>query len=717
MFCKNCGKEIKGTEKFCPACGCPVVPQATEKAAGISEQPDAEKNVKGPKIPEKQKKSHRKVICAVLIVSLIAGGVGIGVKKFGGAEAVSKNEVQSETKGEADQSAREEKTGFDKKEYKDLPFSRKQVKELEKIYNQAYEDELKSIDPCVAYYIEHHDEYADIKEMVNALSGTTEVLYEAVNELDPNLKKVIAMDAGAKFGNSFTTSYLVQKGVGVMLSDSELGREIRALGEILALTGLELLFEYGDREAEKEIMKSDYMVPVTVTEEYAVVRSYGNIDSMLKKLDMTSKYTILGQVLEELNTENDQAFKELPAISEDSEEMFQRCKMQETLKGRRAALEKRKSDLQDEVEKGKKELLKTIGVEEADGDVQYQHVFSIIDKEGKVYSSFLVPYAFDKQSSTYKISMGLSDEGMCSVSVVDGNIQTSYTVMDKEGTVLFQSSEQDKKDGAFYDDITPCGNFLRETNQKSFENGEQQVFELVKPDGTSKEVLSGKMSRMKSTGDGNYYDYNINQGPTGALDMTTGELLTNKEYEAAAGKMSKQIGERLSTWVDNEYRVNDDYVFRKDEKMIYDNTGKAVKDLSAGEGVYDIVYGNEKYWIATKSGFYYVLDKDFKNILEPVNLPRRRATKGTAYGVIVEGYDEATPGDSTSGETYRVYLYDEKGEKTAFPREIPGDIESKGFLAWEENLFQGTVSGAFNLHTKEPVLISMPEKPIHLTIK
>ena len=34
MFCKNCGKEIKDTEKFCPNCGEPVVSEknkASEK--------------------------------------------------------------------------------------------------------------------------------------------------------------------------------------------------------------------------------------------------------------------------------------------------------------------------------------------------------------------------------------------------------------------------------------------------------------------------------------------------------------------------------------------------------------------------------------------------------------------------------------------------------------------------------------------------------------
>lgn len=612
MFCKKCGKEIKGTEKFCPACGCPVAPQAAGKVAGISEQPAAEKNVKVPKTPKKQKKSHRKVICAVLIVSLVAGGVGIGVKKFGGAEAVSNNEVQS---------AREGETGFDKKAYKDQPFSRKQVKELEKIYNQAYEDELKSIEPCVAYYIEHHDEYADIKEMVNTLSGTTEVLYEAVNELDPNLKKVISMDAGAKFGNSFTTSYLVQTGVGALLSDSELGREIRALGETLALTGLGLLFAYGDREAEKEIMKSDHMVPVTEKEEYAVVRSYGNIDSILQKLDMSSKSTILGQVLEELNTENDQAFQELPAVSEDPEEMFQRCKMQETLKGRRAALAKRKSDRQDEVQKGKEELLKKIGVADADGDIKDQHVYSIIDKEGKTHCSFLVPLTHDQQSLTYKISIGLSDEGMCSISVMDANIQTSYTVIDKDGTILFQSSEQDKKDGALYFNITPCGNMLKSTQQKSFEEGNHGVIELVKTDGTSKEVLSGEITRLGQERYGDYYSYNIYQGPTGVIDMKTGELLTNQQYEEIEKTKTKRLDDQFG--MEYEFRLNEDYVFMKNENMIYDNNGKSVKDLSVGQGVRDIEYGDGIYWIVTQSGFYYALDKNLKNILEPVDLLKK----------------------------------------------------------------------------------------------
>ena len=39
MFCQNCGKEIKDTEKFCPNCGEPVV---SEKNEAIGEKPNAD---------------------------------------------------------------------------------------------------------------------------------------------------------------------------------------------------------------------------------------------------------------------------------------------------------------------------------------------------------------------------------------------------------------------------------------------------------------------------------------------------------------------------------------------------------------------------------------------------------------------------------------------------------------------------------------------------
>lgn len=69
MFCKNCGKEIKDTEKFCPNCGEPVISEknkTTEK--------------KQTQIPRADKKFNSKIVVIFLLIVAI---IFIGVKIFG----------------------------------------------------------------------------------------------------------------------------------------------------------------------------------------------------------------------------------------------------------------------------------------------------------------------------------------------------------------------------------------------------------------------------------------------------------------------------------------------------------------------------------------------------------------------------------------------------------------------------------------------------------
>lgn len=62
MYCKNCGNEIQGTEKFCPKCGNKV-----ESVMGIQSHP-------------RKKKSVKKIVLLVFLVVILTGGVaGAGI--------------------------------------------------------------------------------------------------------------------------------------------------------------------------------------------------------------------------------------------------------------------------------------------------------------------------------------------------------------------------------------------------------------------------------------------------------------------------------------------------------------------------------------------------------------------------------------------------------------------------------------------------------------
>lgn len=153
MFCKNCGKEIKGTEKFCPACGSPVSvpPRKDEETKKAVKQKEADISVKPAKAdtPAKPGKSPKKylkvllpgVVCAAAVILILVKAVG-GFQSAGDAKS----------------------GGFQKETYKDSGFSRKQIKELENTYNQAYEDEKEALDLYIMAFAESYDEYGYLKE-------------------------------------------------------------------------------------------------------------------------------------------------------------------------------------------------------------------------------------------------------------------------------------------------------------------------------------------------------------------------------------------------------------------------------------------------------------------------------------------------------------------------------------------------------------------------
>ncbi|MBR4027423.1 MAG: hypothetical protein IKJ01_07715, partial [Lachnospiraceae bacterium] len=68
---------------------------------------------------------------------------------------------------------------------KDIPmpdgFSKKQQKELKKIYKKAYEDEKKALELAVIEAINHFDKYGELKQDFKNLLGTTEDFYQTLN--------------------------------------------------------------------------------------------------------------------------------------------------------------------------------------------------------------------------------------------------------------------------------------------------------------------------------------------------------------------------------------------------------------------------------------------------------------------------------------------------------------------------------------------------------
>ena len=246
MFCPKCGKEIKVKKgSFCPNCGASLETAAENikktknvkiKAENVNKQKiknekvqDRNRTDKKVKNKEHLKSKERKkkgkasciliagVACVVVIVSAVA------VKNFyqEKSQVVSVNGTKSADKELL-------KPHFNKSILPDN-FTKKQKKELKKIYESAYEDEASALDEYIIARAKSVDEDGMEDDEFDMVLNTTENLYQILNQWDPNLKNVLVEEAEYRLGGSPLKNYAVGRGVGALLEDNELGQELRSV--------------------------------------------------------------------------------------------------------------------------------------------------------------------------------------------------------------------------------------------------------------------------------------------------------------------------------------------------------------------------------------------------------------------------------------------------------------------------------------------------------
>ncbi len=777
MFCKNCGHKISAGGRFCPACGTAVSkPIQTSEPAG--QDPGSLK-----KRSSAVKFRGRKIY--------YAGAFGVmGLLAIGMIVFIRSNHLT----GDIQTGYAEKTSGFDKKVYKDLGFSRKQIKELENTYESAYADEMKALDPYILAYMESYDEYGDIKEEFQDLSGTTEAFYQAVNAYDPDLKNAAAEEAGQRYGGGPLGSDLIEQGVGMILSDSQFGADLRSGMEAVGL-GILQYFAVQER-AEELAARYDFMIPIAIEENYALVRSSGTVTQMLEQLERNSGYIIADEALQERS----QVIESVDTTTledywdEDLSKVFQAYKTLENYQGRADALKEKKSEWDENLYQWKKEFLAQIGIEDKDilqdhiqsggngddgsmilecfgiSDEEYEelkekydtddiyeiiektqgqnpwdrydaymeehemeqdeiygrYIYSIIDVNGKVYSSFLVPNG--------ELDASINADGMCSVWLDELNDECrSHVIIDRAGKKLFQNDAEEQSDGSrkVYYRVTPSGNVLRKTLTSDYEHGDYQILEFVEPDGTSKKLLEGGYINLtnKAVEEEGYsmdpsvvfdsvtknhccdhYGYECgyvddpDQTVSGIIDMKSGELITYDEYnkiihaeeetkQGAAvdmGGLGVEIGDDTKgIWLNEQYILCED--------TVYDGSGKIVKKLTDGRGIKEMLYVDSQYWVVTESGWYYILDEDLDEILKPVEIPKDATYHLTKYGLLVI-------------QTGSTCLYDDSG-RSIHLSDTYVDLDENSFL-----IDCGEEAGWIDLCTKEPILIATPEKPIDLIL-
>ena len=110
---------------------------------------------------------------------------------------------------------------------------------------------------------------------------------------------------------------------------------------------------------------------------------------------------------------------------------------------------------------------------------------------------------------------------------------------------------------------------------------------------------------------------------------------------------------------------------------IYNKDGEKIKDLTDGNGVKSIIFKNDKYCIASMTEFYYVLDKNFNTIKEPVKLGKI-IQEVTEYGVLVKNENDGTDLydlDGTLKESFGTYLESTITDFIAKANETNGNIK------------------------------------------
>lgn len=570
--------------------------------------------------------------------------------------------------------------------------SDQQKSELVALYNEAYEDEAKGIDGYISDYImlrtgQTEEDYDPYAETLENLVGTTESLYQAVNDFDPGIKYELTALTEQKFG------YIAGKGMQYLLSDSELGQTLRAAGEVtvLALTDIMLNWDDGSPQVTQYAL-----MPCSVNGDYALMHTYGSLAQMVTEASMP--YTLAENAVNERYEALEEA--ELSSATEDMElqmnadpddpeaveAVYEMLKRTQPVYARLSVLDEKRKALQEDEKNVIDKFLSDKGISgysmEEEDENYYQdlpsmqkYIYYIMDSDGNIYWSFM---AEDGISAT------ISETGTCSIWHSDFEpADENHVIVDKNGNILYQNeivTDDRGEVGAgsvIYYNISPCGNVLRQTFQSDFEHGDYSTVEIVTPDGKTIpvmdeldyfEVLGVQEDHNGAVTFADLTDYDFTGGvsvysdticiASGSysddevvLDMKTGEQTPAREIK---DREMAEVSEIQKKYGNNFTLVGEQYILNTEDHILYDAAGNTVADFQDGEGPKDSYpyYEDGYYWVVTNTGYLYITDENFKRVLEPVLLCENAETKFyPGYGLCVFDPNEKT-----------MKLYDRNGE-------------------------------------------------------
>ncbi|MBC5646843.1 hypothetical protein [Christensenella tenuis] len=623
--------------------------------------------------------------------------------------------------------------------------SGQQKAEITALYNEAYEDEAKGIDSYISDYIllrtgrseESYDPYAEILE---SLVGTTESLYQAVNEFDPGIKHELTALTEQKYG------YIAGKGVQYLLSNSELGQSLREVGEItvLALTDIMLNWTADD---SPQVTKYALM-PCSVNGNYVLMRTYGSLAEMVNEAAMP--YSLAENAVEERYDALNEAL--LPTASEDFDlqmnadpddpeeveavfEMLRRtepvCARLSVLDAKREALQKDERNVIDGFLSGKG--ITDYSMEEEDSNYyqtlpsMQQCIYYIMDSEGNIYWSF---------TAEKELNATIGEDGTCAMWHSDFEpADENHIIVDKNGNVLYRNEiitdtrGEIEAGSVIYYNISPSGNVLRQTFRSDFEHGDYSTVELVTPEGKTIpvkdeldyfEVVGVQEGYDRATefldltdydftgGVSAYSDtvciaYNIYSDGQVVLDMKTGKQTPAREIK---DKEMETVAEVQEKYGFDFTLVGDQYILNMADYVLYDRAGNMAADFQDGEGPKDSYpyYEDGAYWVVTNTGYFYVTNETFEKILEPVKLCEDAETKFyPGYGLCVFDPNEKTMTLYNKNGGKEITLYKDTASENWGTGSDGWDELSTGFICGNER------TGWYNMKKDTADIMLIPD--------
>ena len=329
--------------------------------------------------------------------------------------------------------------------------------------------------------------------------------------------------------------------------------------------------------------------------------------------------------------------------------------------------EKESSNNQNNVVTNESEVSNQISKEEMQ-KLEVEKVYATSENYAVVRGKDLKIYIIDKEGI---VQGTVNDAISTTVFMINKNGYVSQVsnnnskVLDKTGKVIFESSGTE-----YYKyGITPDGYLLKRTTESDFETGSSEKWSVIDINGNIVHELSGEVvqNHMRAysinylggnifsiggfiSGMGNLEQYLLNaktgeikkaEVEIGISDFSTRE---DKDYvkhsiELDNGMIvvneSVLIKEDLTcVEFNNKIAINEKYYYDEDAKTICNYDGPVAKEITEGDGITNIYYADDKYYVSSGTKYYYVMDNNFEQIKEPIKLGKS-VNAINKYGVIV----------------------------------------------------------------------------------